>query len=91
MDGSVLDLVIGTVVGLTASALFVIFLLVGFAVVVGFTKLRPSGGKTLIVRSLDEMVGGTAAFLPPTAPRGPADQLHTPELAEKKTQPAVGA
>jgi hypothetical protein len=38
----------------------------------------------MVHRSLDEMVGQDqyAKYLPPDAPRGPADQLRTPELLE---------
>jgi hypothetical protein len=45
-------------------------------------KLRKSGRDTLTVRNLDESLGAPARYLPPTAPRGPADQLATPELLE---------
>jgi len=82
MTADLPNLVTGVLIGLLASSLFVVFLLVGFSLVFGFPKLRKSGGKTLIVRSLDEGLGGTAVFLPPNAPRGPADQLKTPELQE---------
>ena len=82
MDPEITNLVTGALIGLGASTVFVIFILVGFSLVFGFPKLRKSGGKTRIVRSLDEMLGGTAEYLAPTAPRGPADQLHTPELQE---------
>lgn len=75
--------VAGQVVGaITISSLFLIALLVGFSVVFNFPKLRKTGGKTLTVRSLDEKLGTTAEFFPPDAPRGPADQLATPELLE---------
>lgn len=84
MTGEIPNLVSGTLIGLIASSLFVMFLLIGFSLVCGFPKLRRSGGKTLIVRGLEEKIGGTAEFLPPTAPRGPADQLHTPELEEAR-------
>lgn len=76
------NLAAGTLFGIVASSLFVMFLLVGFSLLLGLPKLRRSGGRTLIVRSLGEMVGEPAVFLPPTAPRGGADQLHTPELNE---------
>ena len=82
MDPELPGLIAGTLFGITVSSLFVIFLMVGFSWAAGFSKLRKAGGKTLIVRSLEEGSGGTAVFLPPTAPRGPADQLHTPELNE---------
>ena len=58
--------------------------MVGFSLLVGLPKLRRSGRSTLTVRSLEEGLGGTAVFLSPNAPRGPADQLQTPELLEEK-------
>jgi hypothetical protein len=67
---------------ITISSLFLIALQVGFSVALGFPKLRKGGGKTLTVRSLDERLGTPAEYLPPSAPRGPADQLATPELLE---------
>lgn len=70
------------IVAITVAALFLIALFVGFSVVLNFPKLRKGGGKTLTVRSLDECFGRTMEYLPPTAPRGPADQLATPELLE---------
>jgi hypothetical protein len=72
----------GMLFAIVASSLFVMVLLVGFSLALGFPKLRKAGGKTLIVRSIEEGMGGAAVFLPPNAPRGPADQLHTPELKE---------
>ena len=86
MGADIPSLVTGTLIGVVASSLFVMFLLIGFSLVLGFPKLRKSGGKTMIVRSLDEMMGGTAVFLPPNAPRGPADQLLTPELREAEAR-----
>ena len=86
MESDLPKLIFGVLEGIVASTVFIIILLVGFSLLVGRTKLRKSGGKTKIVRSLDEMVGGTAKFFPPTVPRGPADQLHSPELLEADTQ-----
>ncbi|HEX2443886.1 MAG TPA: hypothetical protein VHJ77_08065 [Vicinamibacterales bacterium] len=69
--------------GLAASTIFLLALFIGFCVVLGLPKLRPWSRKSLVVRSLDEVVGGQPmTFLSPDAPRGPIDQLHTPELAE---------
>ena len=60
-----------------------IALFIGFCVVLGFPKLRPGSRQSRVVRSLDEVVGGQPTrYLPADAPRGPVDQLHTPELAE---------
>lgn len=73
---------LGFLAGFGASTVFLLALLIGFSVVVGFSKLRRTGGHTLTVRNLDEQLGGRAVFLPPTAPTGPADQLATPELLE---------
>lgn len=69
-------------IAITVAAAFLIALLVGFSVAFNFPKLRKGGGKTLTVRSLDERLGRTEEYLPPDAPRGPADQLATPELLE---------
>jgi hypothetical protein len=78
----ILVVAIQVVIAITVAALFLIALLVGFSVVFNFPKLRKGGGKTLTVRSLDERLGRTQEYLPPHAPRGPADQLATPELLE---------
>ena len=86
MGGEIPTLAIDTIVAITISSLFLLGLLVGFSVLLNFPKLRRSGAGTLTVRSLDESLGGTARFLPPTAPRGPADQLATPELREGATR-----
>jgi hypothetical protein len=75
-------LVFGTVLGLVVAVVAVLALLVGVCVVFGFRKLRPSGPRTRVVRSLDEAVGSQAAYLGPEAPRGVIDQLRTPELRE---------
>jgi len=87
--GEAASLAAGTLFGVVASSLFVMFLLVGFSLLLGLPKLRRSGGRTLIVRSLDELVGGTAVFLPPGAPHGTADQLHSPELTEAAARKGV--
>jgi hypothetical protein len=72
----------GLLQGVGASTIFILVLFIGFCVVLGFPKLRPTTRKSLVVRSLDEVVGTPVAYLPPDAPRGPADQLHSPELLE---------
>ena len=78
------QLVIGAVQGLASSTVFVLVLFIGFCVVVGFTKLKKTaGGRAMVVKSLDERLSlRPMTYLPPTAPRGPADQLKSPELAE---------
>jgi hypothetical protein len=78
------NLVIGTVTGLGASLVFVLALFIGFCTLFGFSKLRPTSRKTLVIKSLDERVGqeAFARYLPATAPRGQVDQLRTPELLE---------
>ena len=82
--GEVLSLALGAVQGLTFSSVFVLVLFIGFCVVVGFTKLKKTaGGRAMVVRSLDEMSSHQPMiYLKPTDPRGPTDQLHTPELLE---------
>ena len=78
----ILVVALQVVAAITIAAVFLIALLVGFSVVFNFPKLRKGGGRTLTVRSLDETFGRTTEYLPPNAPRGPADQLATPELLE---------
>jgi hypothetical protein len=70
--------------GLGASTIFLLAVFIGFCVILNLPKLRPSSPKSLVVRSLDERVGNHAPmqYLPPDVPRGPVDQLHTPELRE---------
>jgi hypothetical protein len=82
--GEALQIAIGALQGLGASTVFVLVLFIGFCVVVGFTKLKKtSGGNVSVVKSLDEMLSHKPmVYLLPTAPRGPADQLRTPELLE---------
>lgn len=80
------QLVIGAVQGLASSTVFVLALFIGFCIIVGFTKLKKTaGGTAMVVKSLDERVTHQPfAYLPPTAPRGPADQLRAPDLLERK-------
>jgi hypothetical protein len=78
------SLVIGALQGIGASTLFVLALFIGFCVVVGFTKTKRTAGNSPVVKSIDEAMNRQpVAYLPPTAPRGPADQLRAPELLEK--------
>ena len=65
--------------------MFVLVLFIGFCVVVGFTKTKKTaGGRPMVIKSLDEThLAPADALLPPGAPRGPADQLKSPELLEQ--------
>ena len=69
--------------GLIVSTGFLLTLFIGFLVIAGFTKFRKRGRKSMVVRNLGEWLGNSPEYLPPDAPRGPADQLHTPELSEQ--------
>jgi hypothetical protein len=76
-------LVLGVLQGLASSTIFVLALFIGFCVIVGFTKLKKTAGDAMVVKSLDETISHQPmAYLAPTAPRGPADQLQAPELVE---------
>jgi hypothetical protein len=84
MSADVQQITIGALQGLGASTVFVLILFIGFCVLIGFTKTKRSAGTGLVVKSLDEMISHQPmAYLSPTAPRGPADQLRAPELLEK--------
>jgi hypothetical protein len=79
----VVQLAIGAIQGLTVSAVFVLVLFIGFCVIVGFTKTKRTAGNAPVIKSLDERITQKPmAYLPPDAPRGPADQLRAPELLE---------
>jgi hypothetical protein len=84
VSNDVVQIAIGTLQGLGASTVFVLVLFIGFCVVFGFTKTKKTaGGAARVVKSLDERISHQPmAYLPPSAPRGPADQLHSPELLE---------
>jgi hypothetical protein len=88
MSGDVPQLALGVLQGLASSTVFVLVLFIGFCVVVGFTKLKKTAGAgALVIKSLDETISHQPMrYLTPTAPRGPADQLHSPELQEVATR-----
>ena len=80
-----LSVFLGLLQGLGFSTVFLLAVFLGFCVLVGFTKLRPIDKRSRVVRSLDDRLGPGARYLPPTVPRGPADQLKTPELLEQSS------
>lgn len=69
------EAIVATIQGAGVGAVFLLVLFIGFCLALGFVKLRPSGPKTLTVRSLDEALGEPVSYLPPEAPRGTMDQL----------------
>jgi hypothetical protein len=86
-SADVINLVTGTLVGIGTSTVFVLALFLGFCIILGFPKLRVTAGrKFMTVKNLEETVGqeAFAKYLPANAPRGPVDQLRTPELLEHK-------
>ena len=84
MNADVIQIVVGTVQGILSSTAFVLFLFIGFCVIFGFTKtMKTAGGKATVVKSLDERISHQPfVYFAPNAPRGPADQLRSPELLE---------
>ena len=83
MSAGIQQLVFSVVQGLASSTVFVLVLMIGFCVVVGFTKLKKTAGGAMVVKSLDEQITHRPmAYLSPSAPHGPADQLRAPELLE---------
>jgi hypothetical protein len=87
MNADAVSILLGFAKGLLSSSAFVLVLVIGFCVVVGYAKLKKTAGQDLVVKSLDERLEHkTVQYLPPTAPRGPADQLRSPELLEARPQ-----
>lgn len=79
------SVLLGVLQGLGFSTVFLLAVFLGFCVLVGLTKLRPIDKRSRVVRSLDDRLGSGARYLSPSVPRGPADQLKTPELLEQST------
>ncbi len=79
------EVAVGALLGLALSTGFLLALFIGFIVVAGFTKFRRT--RALVVRNLPDDADGELSYLPPDAPRGPADQLRTPELLEQARAP----
>lgn len=67
-------LVYGAVVSVGGIAVFLLVVMIGFCLVLDWTKFRPTL-RSKVVKSLDETVGPAIVYLPPDAPRGPSDQL----------------
>jgi predicted lipid-binding transport protein (Tim44 family) len=67
-------LAFGTVVGLAVCAVFLLALMIGFCFALDRTKFRPTR-HSRTVKNLDDALGLPVSYLPPDAPRGPADQL----------------
>jgi hypothetical protein len=84
MNADVIQIVVGTLQGLGVSTVFVLALFIGFCVVFGFTKTKKTaGGGASVIKSLDERISHQPmVYFSPSDPRGPADQLHSPELVE---------
>jgi hypothetical protein len=84
MNADVVQIALGALQGLASSTVFVLVLFIGFCVIFGFTKtMKTAGGRAKVVKSLDERISHKPmAYLSPQAPRGPADQLKSPELVE---------
>ena len=86
-SADVINLVTGTLIAIGSSTVFVLALFLGFCIILGFPKLRVTAGrKFMTIKNLEETVGqeAFAKYLPADAPRGPVDQLRTPELLEHK-------
>lgn len=74
----IVTLAVGALQGIGASTVFILALFIGFCVIVGFTKTKATaGGSAMVIKSLDErLTKRPMVYLPPNAPRGPADQLR---------------
>ena len=85
-----LQIAVGALQGIASTTVFVLGLFIGFCVILGFTKTkRTAGGTAAVIKSLDERISKQPmAYLAPSAPRGPADQLKAPELVEHAARKA---
>ena len=74
-------LLVATLQAAGVAAVVLLVLFIGMSIALGVVKLRPSGPKSLTVRTLDEMLGQPASYLPPETPRGTTDQLGNSQRA----------
>ena len=91
----VFDLLVSMVQGAGIGAVFLLVLFIGFCLVLGYVKLRPSGPRTLTVRSLDEALGTrsstsrrTRPAAPPTSSPGPAGPSDVSATFRRLLHPA---
>lgn len=75
MSADIQHLIIGLLGGIGGAVLFLLALFIGFVVLLNLPKLRPTSRKSLVVKSLDELVGEPLRLLPADRPRGTVDQL----------------
>lgn len=68
-------LLVATLQAAGVGAVVILVLMIGSSLGLDVFKLRPSGRKSLTVRSLDEALGRPESYLPPSTPRGTTDQL----------------
>lgn len=74
-------LLAATIQAAGVGAVAILVLMIGAALALDVFKLRPSGRKSLTVRSLDEALGRPESYLPPDTPRGTTDQLGNSQRA----------
>jgi hypothetical protein len=74
-------LLVATIQAAGVGAVVILVLMIGAALALDVFKLRPSGRKSLTVRSLDEALGRPETYLPPSTPRGTTDQLGNSQRA----------
>jgi hypothetical protein len=75
------SLLVATIQAVGVGAVFILVLMIGASLALDVFKLRPSGRKSLTVRSLDEALGRPESYLPASTPRGTTDQLGNSQHA----------
>jgi hypothetical protein len=75
------SLLVATLQAVGVGAVFILVLMIGASLALDVFKLRPSGRKSLTVRSLDEALGRPESYLPASTPRGTTDQLGNSQHA----------
>ena len=75
MSADIQHLILGLLEGVGGAVVFLLALFIGFCVLLNLPKLRATSRKSMVIKSLDELVGEPIRFLPADRPRGVVDQL----------------
>jgi hypothetical protein len=75
VSAEIQQLIFGLVGGVGVVVVVLLGLFIGFTVLFNLPKFRATSRKSMVIKSLDELVGEPIRYLPASRPRGTVDQL----------------